>query len=259
LLVLFLFFGVMIFGAIIAPDVLLESERVKPAMQPTEMVSARKPPAAALQNRKEVESAAEEAPMDAVQEQKAPSPQESSKVFVSIAKGITANLRDVPNGTKTLTKIPQDTRIEIISSRDVRSGALEVTWHEVVYSGQSGWISQYDTTGDLWSHDTTGEISSSRAEGADEVRIAEFSQEAKVAFQSWILKNTAATYLEYPQGSDSSIRVRFAPELYETKDSAETAAVRLARDYKLQTGYKGHVIVTVWHHAKDEIFAKGRL
>lgn len=259
LLVLFLFFGVMIFGAIIAPDVLLESERVKPAMQPTEMVSARKPLAAPLQNPKEVESAAEQAPMDAVQEQQAPSPQESPKVFVSIAKGVMANLRDVPNGTKTLTRIPQDTRLDVISSRDMRSGALEVTWHEVVYSGQSGWISQYDTTGDLWSHDTTGEISSSRAEGADEVRIAEFSREAKVAFQSWILKNTAATYLEYPQGSDSSIWVRFAPELYETKDSAETAAVRLARDYKLQTGYKGHIIVTVWHHAKDEIFAKGRL
>ncbi len=170
-LVLFLFFGVMIFGAIIAPDVLLESERVKPAMQPTEMVSARKPLAAPLQNPKEVESAAEQAPMDAVQEQQAPSPQESPKVFVSIAKGVMANLRDVPNGTKTLTRIPQDTRIEVISSRDVRSGVLLVTWYEVVYSGQSGWVSQYDTTGDLWSDDTTEEISSSRAEGADEVRI----------------------------------------------------------------------------------------
>ena len=40
-------------------------------------------------------------------------------------------------------------------------------------------------------------------------------------------------YKRQPQGSDSSIWVRFAPELYETKDSAETAAVRLARDLSL--------------------------
>ena len=213
----------MIFGAIIAPDVLLESERVKPAMQPTEMVSARKPPAAALQNRKEVESLLGSANgCCARTEGSGPRVFQSVRGIAERYHGESARCSKRNKNSYENTSGYQD---EIISSRDVRSRALEVTWHRLSTRARAAG-SANTTRRDLWSHDTTGEISSSRAEGADEVRIAKFSREAKVAFQSWILKNTAATSRISPR-SDSSIWVRFAPELYETKDSAETAAVRL--------------------------------
>ena len=107
--------------------------------------------------------------------------------------------------------------------------------------------------------DSVGQETSSRAEGADEVKIGSFSQEAKEAFQSWALKNTAVRYFEYPNGSDTSIWVRLAPEKYTTKKDAEVIALQLARDYKTQTGYDGKVSVTIWHFEKNEEFAKGRL
>ena len=73
------------------------------------------------------------------------------------------------------------------------------------------------------------------------------------------MKNTAVTYLEYPEDSDWQIWVRLTPDKYTTKDNVESIALQLARAYKMQTGFDKLVIVTVWHPNKAEIFAKGRL
>ena len=181
------------------------------------------------------------------------------KEFVVIDKTAPATLRDVPNGTSSLRKIPAGTKIEIKSKKEIRSGRLVVTWYEVNYKGKNGWISQYVTMGDIIKEDDSGKQSSVRAEGADKVRLESFNEQAKETFKSWAINNTSVTYFEYPEGSDWQIWVRLTPDKYTTKDNVESIALHLARAYKMQTGFDKLVIVTVWHPYKAEIFAKGRL
>ena len=85
------------------------------------------------------------------------------------------------------------------------------------------------------------------------------SQEAQEKFKTWALQNTAVTYVEYPEKSDWQIWVKLKPEKYTPKENVENIALSIARAYKLQTGFKELVIVTVWHPQKSEIVAKGRL
>ena len=87
--------------------------------------------------------------------------------FVVIDKVTPATLREVPNGTSSLGKIPAGAKIEIISKKDIRSGMLVVTWYEVSYKGRKGWISQYVTMGDIIKEDASGRKSTVRAKGAD--------------------------------------------------------------------------------------------
>lgn len=179
--------------------------------------------------------------------------------FVVIDKIAPATLRKAPNGTSSLGKIPEGTKIEIKSKKEIRSGILVVIWYEVNYEGINGWISQYVTMGDIIKEDDSGKQSSVRAEGADKVRYGNFSAKAKENFKSWAFNNTAVTYLEYPEGSDWQIWVRLTPEKYTTKDNVESIALHLAKAYKMQTGFDKLVIVTVWYPNKAKIFAKGRL
>ena len=179
--------------------------------------------------------------------------------FVIIDKATPATLREAPNGTSSLGKIPAGTKIEIKSKKDIRSGMLVITWYEVEYKGKKGWISQYVTMGDIIKEDASGKKSTIRAKGADEVRHGNFDKQAKESFKSWAIKNTATTYLEYPEGSDWQIWIRLSPEKYTTKDNVESIAIQLAKAYKMQTGFDKLVIVTVWHPYKNEVFAKGRL
>lgn len=179
--------------------------------------------------------------------------------FVVIDKTTPATLREMPNGTSSLGKIPAGTKLEVESKKDIRSGMLVVTWYEVNYKGRNGWISQYVTTGDITKEDDSGKESSVRAEGTDKVRHGRFNKQAKESFKSWALNNTAVTYLEYPEGSDWQIWVRFTPDKYTTIDNVESIALQLAKEYKMHTGFDKLVIVTVWHPYKAEIFAKGRL
>jgi len=181
------------------------------------------------------------------------------KEFVVIDKSAPATLRDAPNGTSSLGKIPASTKIEIMSKKDIRSGMLVVTWYEVDYNGRKGWISQYVTMGDVIKEDDSGTKSTIRAKGADEVRQGTFNKQAKEDFKSWALNNTAATFLEYPEGSDWQIWLRLSPEKYTTKDNVVSIALQLARAYKMQTGFDKLVIVTVWYPNKAEVFVKGRL
>jgi len=85
------------------------------------------------------------------------------------------------------------------------------------------------------------------------------SSEAKEKFEAWALNNSAVTYLEYPEDSDWQIWVRLTPDKYTTKKNAEQIALFLARAYRLQTGFEGLVIVTIWDPEKSKVFAKGRL
>lgn len=179
--------------------------------------------------------------------------------FVVIDKATPAMLRETPNGTRSLGKIPAGAKIKIKSKKDIRSGMLVVTWYEVSYKGKAGWISQYVTMGDVITKDDSGKKSSARAEGADAVRYGSFDDQAKSNFKSWALKNTSATYFEYPEGSDWEIWVRLTPDKYTTKENVESIALQLARAYKMQTGFRKLVIVTVWHPLKAEVYAKGSL
>lgn len=179
--------------------------------------------------------------------------------FVIIDKTAPATLQEAPNGTSSIVKIPAGTKIEIKSKKDIRSGRLVVTWYEVNYKGQNGWISQYVTMGDIIKKDESGKESSSRVEGADKVRLGNFNGKAKEDFKKWALNNTAVTYFMYPEGSDWQIWVRLTPDKYTTKENVESIALHLAKSYKLQTGFDKLVIVTVWHPYKNEVFADSRL
>jgi len=181
----------------------------------------------------------------------------ANKEFVIIEKKVTATLREAPNGTSSLGKIPSGTKIQIISKKEVPSGPLLVVWYEVKFKGKIGWISQYNTTGDIIKEDGEGNKHSVKEQGTDKVRFKPFDEQAKNDFKAWALKNTAVTSLEYPMGSDQMIWVKLKHEKYTTKDNVESIASNLARYYKMQTGYKNHVIVTVWHPFKDEWVAKG--
>jgi hypothetical protein len=179
--------------------------------------------------------------------------------FVVIDKLTPAPLRETPDGTRSIGKIPAGTKIEIKSKKDIRSGMLIVTWYEVSYEGKAGWISQYVTMGDVITEDDSGKKSSARAEGADAVRHGSFDEQAKRNFKSWASKNGATTYFEYPEGSDWQIWVRLTPDKYTTEKNVESIAIEIARHYKIQTGFRKLVIVTVWHPLKAEVYAKGRL
>lgn len=264
LLLLFLFFGFMIFGAIIAPRV-IDPPPVKPAVQQDRVDLKKESSAAPIKPREEVERMREEQPKTTQDETKAPEAparseaQSITREFVIICEDDPASLYEAIDSEKALLKIPAKTKLEVKSKRDVRQGRIIVTWFEVCYKDKTGWVSQYHTTGDLIKEIASGGESSTPMPGQDDVRVGTFTKEAKKTFQEWVLQNMAVTHFEYPQGSDSSIWVRLKPDLYKTKEGAETAAVGIARAYKLQTGYEGLVIVTVWHHSKDEIFAKGNL
>jgi hypothetical protein len=182
-----------------------------------------------------------------------------TREFVVIDKAAPAILREAPNGTDSLGKIPAGTKIEIKSKKDIRNGMIVVTWYKVHYKGKKGWISQYVTMGDIIKEDDSGTKNTVRAKGADKVRYGSFDKQAKEDFKSWALHNTAVTYLEYPEGSNWQIWVRLSPDKYTTKDNVESIALNLAKAYKMQTGFDKLVIVTVWYPHKAKVFAKGRL
>jgi hypothetical protein len=78
----------------------------------------------------------------------------------------------------------------------------------------------------------------------------------KDKFKSWTLNNLTVTDLSYPQGSDWQIWVTLTYDKYTSKENVESIAKKIARYYKLQTGYKDLVIVTVWQDGS--VYAKGR-
>ena len=84
------------------------------------------------------------------------------------------------------------------------------------------------------------------------------TDQQKNKFESWALNNTAVTSLTYPEDSDWQIWVTLSDEKhsYTTKENIETIASTTARYYKLQTGYKDLVIVTVWRNGS--VYAKGK-
>jgi hypothetical protein len=211
------------------------------------------------ERRQQREEAAENIPKPAAQTSAAkPTLPPDEKEFVTISEHDPASMYDAINGDEVLEEIPTKTKLEVKSKKDVRQGRIVLTWFEVTYKDKTGWITQYQTTGDLVTESESGKESSIRISGQDDVRLGTCTPEAKKTFKKWALDQTAVTYLEYPQGSDSSIWVTMTPDKYSSKENAESVAVNLARAYKMQTGYEGLVIVTIWHYTKDKVFAKGK-
>lgn len=87
---------------------------------------------------------------------------------------------------------------------------------------------------------------------------ADITDQQKNKFKTWALNNTDVTSLSYPENSDWQIWITLSDDKhsYTTKEDVETIASTTARYYKLQTGYKGLVVVTVWKGGS--VYAKGR-
>ncbi|ALE52521.1 hypothetical protein SP60_04405 [Candidatus Thioglobus autotrophicus] len=90
------------------------------------------------------------------------------------------------------------------------------------------------------------------------VQKVDVTDQQKNKFESWALNNTEVTSLTYPEDSDWQLWITLSDNKhsYTTKEDVKTIASTTARYYKLQTGYKGLVIVTVWRN--DSVYAKGR-
>ena len=90
------------------------------------------------------------------------------------------------------------------------------------------------------------------------VQKVDVTDQQKNKFESWALNNTEVTSLTYPEDSDWQLWITLSDKKhsYTTKEDVKTIASTTARYYKLQTGYKGLVIVTVWRN--DSVYAKGR-
>jgi hypothetical protein len=102
-----------------------------------------------------------------------------------------------------------------------------------------------------------GKAFTERAPYADSPVRYEFEKSAKTNFKEWALKNTAVTFLDYPDNSDWQLWVRLSSEKYTSEKNVEAIACHLGQAYKTQTGFKDLVIVTVWDKNKDKIYAKG--
>lgn len=84
------------------------------------------------------------------------------------------------------------------------------------------------------------------------------SVDKKRKFMDWAIKSGGVTWISFPKdGIEGSIWVTLSDEKYVYGDLEEIASF-LARAYKLQTKYKGLVIVTVWNKNRSDYVAKGR-
>jgi hypothetical protein len=90
------------------------------------------------------------------------------------------------------------------------------------------------------------------------VQKVDVTDQQKNKFESWAINNTEVTSLTYPEDSDWQIWITLSDKKhsYTTKEDVETIASTTARYYKLQTGYKDLVIVTVWRNGV--VYAKGK-
>ena len=130
------------------------------------------------------------------------------------------------------------------------------TWLVLILIALVVWVQSSNETSKI--QQTTTQPTKAKPE-VKVVKKSSVSAATKEKFKKWALQNTAITYLEYPEKSDWQIWVRLKPEKYTTKENIENIALSIARYYKLQTGFKDLVIVSVWHLRKSEIVAKGRL
>jgi len=88
------------------------------------------------------------------------------------------------------------------------------------------------------------------------VQKIDVTSQQKDKFENWALSNYSVTDLSYPEDSDWQIWVTLTSDKYSSKENVSSLANTIARYYKLQTGYKGLVIVTVWRDGS--IYAKGK-
>ena len=87
-------------------------------------------------------------------------------------------------------------------------------------------------------------------------RAERVANENNRKFETWVIQNTAVTVIEFPM--PGSIFVRLQPSKYTSKSNVESIAKKIARYYKLQTGYSGLTSVSVFSFSGSDIYAKGR-
>ena len=104
---------------------------------------------------------------------------------------------------------------------------------------------------------STTEVKTSTVEKV-KVEAPVVSAELKNKFLNWAVEATAVTEIYYPEDAiEGSIWVKLTKDKYTSKENVKTIASELARYYKLQTGYTGLTIVTVFDLSND-VYAKGR-
>ena len=162
-----------------------------------------------------------------------------------------------PYSKETIGPLRAGTRVEIFEKRDVRTGRFWVTWYRIKLKGKTGWISQYETTGDIIAEDGEGTVTTTRAPGTGKPREAKFDAEAQKAFKTYALKNLAVRSLEYR--GEGAIWVKLSPDKYTTEEHVQKIAENLARAYRLQTNFPGPITVTVLDPQQPIVWATGRL
>ena len=67
--------------------------------------------------------------------------------IIIVEPGTVARLCPYPNcgQDQHITRIPQNTKLNIEGIMDVKSGMMQVKWFEVTYKGKRGWVSIYNT------------------------------------------------------------------------------------------------------------------
>lgn len=60
-----------------------------------------------------------------------------------------AHLRSSPGGDTTLVDLPPSTKLRVLDRKMNYSGTLKQEWYKVSYGGYTGWVSQYNTTGEI--------------------------------------------------------------------------------------------------------------
>lgn len=69
--------------------------------------------------------------------------------YVRIDSVGSARVLSEPAYGDRIGRIPAGARVEIFETRDIRTGMIGQTWYLVKVKKQTGWISQYVTTGDM--------------------------------------------------------------------------------------------------------------
>ena len=77
-------------------------------------------------------------------------PEETIKQFVTIDSAAKdAPMRVQPGGTVTLRRVPEKTKLEVMSKKIIKGATKympDVTWFQVNYNGATGWVSEFVTT-----------------------------------------------------------------------------------------------------------------
>lgn len=97
----------------------------------------------------------------------------STNEYVIINTVSTAWICKNPLDDIQIGEIPAGTKVQIFEKREARSGMIYSTWYRVKYNDIVGWISQYETMGDIITENIeTGQTAVKRAPYSDTPKLA---------------------------------------------------------------------------------------